>query len=156
MIKTQDFAGLKRLYILLRKVSSLDPLRKSFQAWVQAEVKSIVGDTARDEEMVARLIETKELVDSILTPKAFEERDDDIRLSFADASKLAFKAAFATRKNKPAEMIGEIIVNTHIHIIHPFSAKYVDVAMRRRDNKDQQKVNDQLTKALALHPFTPG
>ena len=113
-------------------------------------VQSIVKDTARDDEMVQRLLDfkayadkaaSKSFVDSIPTPPVGTSAQADAipNKEFGYALIDAFQTAFLVRPTKPAEMI----------------AKYLDKLMRRgqKDASDSE-FEAILDGVLGLYRFT--
>jgi hypothetical protein len=69
-------------------------------------VKVIVIYTANDTTMVDSLLDLKEYLDEILSPKGLDDTERGER-KWSYATSEAFERGFACRKVKPAEMIGQ-------------------------------------------------
>ncbi|KAJ3547369.1 hypothetical protein NMY22_g1674 [Coprinellus aureogranulatus] len=140
------------MYTLFGRVDGLKPLQKAFRDYVQKAVENIVKDTARDEEMVPRLLELKSQVENTIS-KAFLVSDCPTAQkgststppkpqsdpNFVNAMNDAFTLGFRARRNKPAEMI----------------ARYLHQQLR----KGQKGLSDEefekvLEAALALYRFS--
>ncbi|KAA1475398.1 Cullin-4B [Dentipellis sp. KUC8613] len=151
LMDKKDTEGLKKLYELFGRVDGIQVLLEEFKVFLQSRVKAIVIDEARDDEMVDRLLEFKQFVDTTRTdafvnapPASLASSsaapapavvNKDFRYAQDDAFALGFKA----RRNKPAEMI----------------AKHVDRLMRKgQRGASDEAFEAQLDAALALYRFT--
>ncbi|KIM81855.1 hypothetical protein PILCRDRAFT_821213 [Piloderma croceum F 1598] len=153
LMKEKKTDGLTKMYGLFARNNGLKILCAHFKAYVQETVQDIVLDTARDDDMVQRLLDFKSFAESTL-PTAFA---DEVQAPLVGTSEQgampqkqpnkdfgyalidAFQTGFKARRNKPAEMI----------------AKYLDKAMR----KGQKDASDAafealLDSALGLYRFT--
>lgn len=87
------------------KVSPSSALISHFQDDILQRVKGIVTDVEKDGEMVDCLLELKEFIDESLSSKWIDDAErHDKKYSYATVE--AFEKGFASRKVKPAEMIG--------------------------------------------------
>ncbi|KDR70101.1 hypothetical protein GALMADRAFT_255498 [Galerina marginata CBS 339.88] len=159
----KDFDTLAIMYTLFSRVNGTKALCNAFGAFIRLTVSNIVKEADRDDEMVQRLLDFKELADTTVsssflcdkvavastpstnippppTPVASvstlpQQPDQQFLYALTDSFTTGFKA----RRSKPAEMI----------------AKYLDKAMRKgqKDSTDTE-FQDLLDRVLALYRFT--
>ncbi|KAF8907718.1 Cullin-4B [Gymnopilus junonius] len=168
-MESKDFSTLGAMYDLFSRVDGLKPLVNAFSAYIRTTVASIVKDVDKDDEMVLRLLDFKQLSDDVVasafltdktnmtsttsnppqpsapTPGASALATTSILPAkqpdqqFHYALTDAFTTGFKARRSAPAEML----------------AKYLDKAMR----KGQGKASDTdfqalLDRVLGLYRFT--
>lgn len=109
----KDDVTLGELNNLLASVNTLKPLQDAFRNYLKGKVKDIVSDEARDDEMVARLIELKAQADTTLS-RSFTSLPESTSIpkrngDFESALKTAFEIGFRSRRSKPAEMIAKYL-----------------------------------------------
>ncbi|THH15298.1 hypothetical protein EW146_g5163 [Bondarzewia mesenterica] len=149
LLNNKDMEGLSTIYHLSFRVNGLKELNVQFKIYVESMVRSIVQDSARDEEMVDRLLEFKAFADRALH-RAFADPVVSAAPSTSDVKKQpnkdfgyalidAFTVGFKARRNKPAEMI----------------AKHIDRLMRKgQRGASDAEFEAQLDAVLALYRFT--
>ncbi|KZT24381.1 Cullin-4B [Neolentinus lepideus HHB14362 ss-1] len=147
------------LYDLFSRTSGQKVLANAFKEYVQSNVKAIVKDEARDDEMVDRLLECKAFAESAISTAFVDVIHnpivDESHASTSNAPQVpsvkrankefsyamfdAFHHGFKARRKKPAEMI----------------AKYLDKAMRRgQKGASDEEFDRALDAALSLYRFT--
>ncbi|EPQ61295.1 Cullin-domain-containing protein [Gloeophyllum trabeum ATCC 11539] len=142
------------LYDLFSRAAGHKVLANAFKEYVQNNVKAIVKDEARDEEMVERLLECKSFAETAISTAFVDivRDEDEPRASTSDTPPAkqphkefgyalldAFQGGFKARRKKPAEMI----------------AKYLDKAMRRgQKGASDEEFDRALDAALSLYRFT--
>jgi len=140
----KDSNRLRRAYQLFAHVDGLPKLCAEYKRYLQNKVKFIVTDTARDDEMVERLLGLKEFSDktmrSSFAPDAsVPESASGPTQDFSYAAIDAFSQGFKARHNKPAELI----------------AKHLDRLMRKgQRGMSDSDFSDLLDAALGLYRFT--
>ncbi|KAF9481235.1 Cullin-4B [Pholiota conissans] len=157
-MEEKNSGTLAKMYTLFSRVEATKALSDTFGAYIRTTVASIVTDTARDDDMVQRLLDFKELADKTVSTSFLVEKltpaPATSQTPTASTSKLpsmqpdqvflyaitdAFNMGFKARRSKPAEMI----------------AKYVDKAMRKGQGKaSDAEFQALLDKVLALYRFT--
>ncbi|PPQ84539.1 hypothetical protein CVT25_007609 [Psilocybe cyanescens] len=159
---SRDFESLGSMYTLFSRVNGVKALCDAFADYIRTSVSKIVKDVDRDDDMVQRLLDFKELADQAVAHAFLAEKvevastnsSDVPPTPIASVSELpskqpdqqflyaltdAFTTGFKTRRSKPAEMI----------------AKYVDKAMRKGQGKaSDAEFQDLLDKVLALYRYT--
>ncbi|KAG7447049.1 Cullin-4B [Guyanagaster necrorhizus] len=149
-MEARDFKSLSDLYKLYVRVGGEKVLCAVFRGYTQTSISDIVTDKARDDEMVHRLLELRELA-NIAISTSFCDEDYMGAAStsappptkgnqeFVYALSDAFTHGFKARRNKPAEMI----------------ATYLDKLMRRGQGASSEDSHTAaLDAALALYRFT--
>lgn len=162
-MSSKDYESLGTMYTLFARVKATKALNVAFGNHVRTTVSDIVKDSNRDEEMVQRLLDFKELADTTAsssflcekiqvtstTSTQFNLPDEaastsQLPLMHPDQQFLytltdAFSTGFKSRRSKPAEMI----------------AKYLDKAMRKGQGKaTDAEFQGLLDKVLQLYRFT--
>ncbi|KAH9487336.1 Cullin-4 [Psilocybe cubensis] len=159
---TKNFEKLGSMYALFSRVDGTKALCDAFAAHIRTRVANIVQDVDRDDDMVQRLLDFKDVADQATTRSFLAEKSQvtvtnssNIPITpIASASELpakqpdqqflyaltdAFTIGFKSRRSKPAEMI----------------AKYVDKSMRKGQGKlSDAEFQDMLDKVLALYRYT--
>ncbi len=149
-MEASDFKSLADLYKLYVRVGGEKVLCAVFRGYLQTSITDIVTDKARDDDMVQRLLELRELANTAISASFC---DDDyveavstsappptkVNQEFVYALSDAFAHGFKARRNKPAEMI----------------ATYLDKLMRRGQGATSEDSHtEMLDAALALYRFT--
>ncbi|KIJ58771.1 hypothetical protein HYDPIDRAFT_141311 [Hydnomerulius pinastri MD-312] len=145
LMNAQGTDRLSSIYSEFEAVNGLSILCREFKAYVQTSVADIVKDTAREEEMVERLLAFKAFSDTALhncfsSPPSTAQTGPSLpNTSFAYALRDAFTSGFKARRNKPAELI----------------AKHLDRLMRRgqRGTSDAEW-EELLERVLVLYRYT--
>ncbi|KAK0231999.1 Cullin-4B [Armillaria nabsnona] len=149
-MEASDFKSLADLYKLYVRVGGEKVLCAVFRGYLQTSITDIVTDKARDDDMVQRLLELRELANTAISASFCD--DDYVEAvstsappptkanqEFVYALSDAFAHGFKARRNKPAEMI----------------ATYLDKLMRRGQGATSEDSHTAtLDAALALYRFT--
>eukprot|EP01103_Thecamoeba_quadrilineata_P014277 TRINITY_DN4208_c0_g1_i1.p1 TRINITY_DN4208_c0_g1~~TRINITY_DN4208_c0_g1_i1.p1 ORF type:complete len:785 (-),score=106.82 TRINITY_DN4208_c0_g1_i1:223-2577(-) len=96
-------SDLSRMYQLLSRVSGLDKMKISWNAYIKRTGYEIVISPERDSTMVQDLLDFKAKLDDILSD-CFHKND-----AYAYSLKEAFEYFINSRANKPAELIAKFI-----------------------------------------------
>ncbi|KAK0204245.1 Cullin-4B [Desarmillaria ectypa] len=145
-----DLNSLADLYKLYVRVGGEKVLCAAFRGYMQTSITDIVTDKARDDDMVRRLLELRELANTAISTSFCD--DDYVEATstsappptkanqeFLYALSDAFTHGFKARRNKPAEMI----------------ATYLDKLMRRGQGATSEESHTEtLDAALALYRYT--
>lgn len=105
-------------HIFISTLSSIVFLPQSFGG-------EIVGSPEKDKDMVQELLDFKDKMDNV-AHGCFQRNE-----SFINAMKEAFESFINKRPNKPAELIGNDVVN--------LSSKYLKVVVENRKNKSSMR-----------------
>jgi cullin 4 len=171
-MNSKDTETLATMYNLFERVNGIKVLCNAFRMHIQVNlnfaptkyndtdilqttVQDIVTDTAKDEDMVQRLLDFKALADTTTSSSFLDEKININRANgssstssriikipnsdFVYALSDAFTMGFKARRSTPAEMI----------------AKYLDKAMRRgQGGTSDERFEAYLDSVLALYRFT--
>jgi cullin-4 len=94
---------LRRMYCLMDRIQQLEPMKKSWSAYIKSAGVACVQDESRDKNMIEDLIALQEKFGSVLL-KAFCNHD-----GFKAALKSSGEHFINVRPNKPAELLARFI-----------------------------------------------
>ncbi|KAK2464856.1 hypothetical protein APHAL10511_002932 [Amanita phalloides] len=160
----KDIETLGSMYALFVRVQGTKALCATFKSYLQTSVAEIVKDQDREEEMVQRLLDLKDLADQTISTVFVDDPEEPISTStsepilssipttststnprrvankdFVYALSDAFSFGFKARRLAPAEQI----------------AKHLDRAMRKGQGQTSDvEYETELDRALALYRFT--
>ena len=96
-------ADLRHLYALFKSVNKLSPLKKYFHEFSKTKGLEIVQDTAKDKEMIGRLLDFKKRLDCIIC-ECFSKDSD-----FRNIIRKSWEYFINQRQNKPAELMAKVL-----------------------------------------------
>eukprot|EP00735_Rhodelphis_limneticus_P013729 TRINITY_DN7685_c0_g1::TRINITY_DN7685_c0_g1_i1::g.18662::m.18662 TRINITY_DN7685_c0_g1::TRINITY_DN7685_c0_g1_i1::g.18662 ORF type:complete len:792 (-),score=204.80,sp/Q8LGH4/CUL4_ARATH/54.59/0.0,Cullin/PF00888.17/3.4e-161,Cullin_Nedd8/PF10557.4/2.1e+03,Cullin_Nedd8/PF10557.4/1.4e-26 TRINITY_DN7685_c0_g1_i1:237-2612(-) len=128
-------SDLALLYQLFSRVQALQPLKRSFAAYIKKVGTAYVNDEEREKTLVQDLLDLKHRLDLVLR-ESFLGND-----AFEKSLKESFEHSVNAKENKPAELI----------------AKYLDV-MLRAGNKGQtdEEMDQLLDRVMVLFRYIQG
>ncbi|KAK1751561.1 Cullin-4B [Echria macrotheca] len=119
LLEAHDIESMKALYDLLRLSGIQEKLKEPWEQYIRATGTAIIGDTARSDEMIIRLLELRRSLDVMIRDAFGRDKTFDLRDAFkAFINSRPSKAAGKAVTNKVTPQVGEMI------------AKYIDMLLR--------------------------
>jgi cullin-4 len=125
-----DTDALTRLFVYCQQAQAFKVMTKAVHDHIEARIRTVIADPANDRQMIDSVLKLKRFVDKAVAglweipAKPIEATEDgDIemedapklsqeergkQLELEDAVRTGFKAGLGSRKNAPAEWIGEL------------------------------------------------
>jgi cullin-4 len=132
--RMEDIHRMYHMFGQLSTLNGLNALKNEFSEFVKDQGWQIVGDTARDNEMIASLLEFKERL-NLMLQNALGQSD-----LFVNAMREAFESFVNKRPNKPAELL----------------AKHIDTLLKTGKSSSESEIEKTLDACLGLFRFLRG
>lgn len=160
---------LQRLYALLQRCQLGDKLRPAFEAYIVRQGSEIVFDEKREQEMVVRLLDLKQKLDTVLE-KAFEKNSTlghSLREAFEEFMNKTKRTSmtWGTDNPKPGEMIAkhvDAILKGGAKAVRSSSggatalAKAADEEQGESSGDEDEEISKSLDQVLDLFRFVHG